>query len=63
MLSARLQACDIPIYAPRGAFIEHVKAKWNDVFDNTEPERRLLVDVEPAGVHWRVGERRHDLPW
>lgn len=56
MLSTRLQRDGVPIWAPRGAFVEHVKAVWNEP-DRTDPERRLLIGEIPAEIRWDTPRR------
>lgn len=48
-LSRRLAAAGVSIAAPRGAFVEHVKERWNDQAPR-DPSKRLLVGRIPAEV-------------
>lgn len=50
MLSVRLHAAKIPMIAPVGAFVTHVKMDYR-VWDTT-PERRLLNGIEPKNIKW-----------
>lgn len=52
-LSVRLQQDGMPIVAPRGAFVEHVKEVWNK--RDLSPEKRLLIGERPSAVRWDVG--------
>ena len=49
-MSCRLQLDDVPIWAVRGAFVQHLKA----VVDVVEQDgiRRLLIGVEEPGIRW-----------
>lgn len=49
-LSWELQEAGLPIYAPVGAFVRHVKETWNE-FDKS-PEKLLLVGARPPAVTW-----------
>lgn len=49
-LSTRLQRDGVPIVAPKGAFIRHVKEEWNQ--RDKSPEKRLLIGERPANVRW-----------
>lgn len=52
-LCRRLQDDGVPIVAPRGAFVEHVKEDWRTQAV-TDPAKRLLVGVLPAEVQWSL---------
>lgn len=54
MLSYRLGRAGIPIVAPVGAYVHHVKERWN--FPDRNPEKRLLVGIEPPSVRWSTVE-------
>lgn len=45
-LCCRLQTAGIPIYAPPGGFVLHVKERWN--MPDQAPEKQLLVGKIPA---------------
>jgi len=49
-LCCRLQESEVPIWAVRGGFVEHVK-RYSNTGDDTAG-RALLVGVEPAEVVW-----------
>lgn len=44
-LSLRLQAADVPIYAPPAAFVYHVKERWN--LPDQAAEKQLLIGKVP----------------
>jgi hypothetical protein len=46
----RLQDAGVPIVAPRGAFVEHVKEVWNA--GDKDPEKRLLIGEIPSEVRY-----------
>lgn len=50
-LCVRLQAAGIPIVAPRGAFVHHVKEDWTSMVIN-DPEKRLLNGLIPSEVRY-----------
>lgn len=50
LLSWRLQRDEVPIVAPVGAFVRHVKERWNLPDEN--PEKRLLIGERPQSVTW-----------
>lgn len=52
-LSVRLQKANIPIVAPRGAFVKHLKEKVNSQVI-TNPEHRLWVGSSPSEVRWQL---------
>jgi hypothetical protein len=49
-MSCRLQTDGVPIWAVRGAFVQHLKA----LVDHVEQDgvRRLLIGVESPGIRW-----------
>jgi len=52
-LSVRLQEDGVPIVAPRGAFVHHLKERSNSQAI-TNPVNRLWVGETPKEVHWYV---------
>lgn len=51
-LSIRLVEADIPIVAPRNAFMYHTKPDWKSVDSNIYARRALRVGKQPAEVMW-----------
>jgi hypothetical protein len=49
-LCYRLAQTGIPIVAPVGAYVHHVKERWCHMDRN--PEKRLLVGKRPPKVSW-----------
>lgn len=49
-LSYDLQEAGIPIVAAVGAYVEHVKERWN--FPDKNPEKRLLIGEREPEVRW-----------
>lgn len=49
-LSYSLAQAGVPIVAPNGAYVHHVKERWNHMDRN--PEKRLLVGTHPAHTSW-----------
>jgi len=49
-LGLRLHAAEIPIFAPKDAFIYHTKPDWKLVDANMFERRRLRIDIEPSEV-------------
>ena len=60
VLSYSLAQAGIPIVAPAGAYVHHVKERWNHLDRN--PEKRLLVGVEPASITWTPAEAEARTP-
>lgn len=50
MLSYSLAQAGVPIVAANGGYIRHVKERWNH--QDRNPEKRLLVGIEPAAISW-----------
>ena len=50
MLSYNLQQAGVPIVAPNGAYVHHVKERWNHADQN--PDKRLLVGIHEPTVTW-----------
>lgn len=53
-LCYRLQQDEVPIYAPRGAFVEHLKTLVNQT--DEAPGRQLLIGIEPSMTRWEPCE-------
>lgn len=49
-LSYSLAQAHIPIVAPNGAYVHHVKERWNH--GDRHPTKQLLVGTHPASVTW-----------
>lgn len=52
-LSIRLHAAEIPIWAPRAAFMYHTKREWKEI-DTKHAGRELLIGKEQPKVVWDV---------
>ncbi len=50
----RTQDAGVPIIAPRGAFVHHLKGDWEPLLNNRKSEGRLLVGVRPPRVRWDI---------
>lgn len=55
-LCVRLQEANVPMVAPRGALIRHVKEDWRTM-TVTDPKKRLLNGTIPKEVRWDPAPR------